>query len=194
MKKILFVTLLSLFFCNSICSQSFELGPMFAYESTTLSANNGVFGEDENGSTIDILDRKNNFSAGIYFAKDVTSYFRYGAELFYGRHTATRLDGITVDALNFIPYLSGSILNTNLHLNGGIGIGYIINISDNNGVLTNTRDIDIPLKMSLSYHVKNKIIIEVGVKISPIPSFEVEEELKRNSLFAGIKIPVNQYF
>lgn len=175
-------------------SQEIVYGPMLSYDSTTFNIPDtsviviggaGGFGVQDLGS-------ETNFSAGAFLYYYPVDRGFYGAELFYSRHSASEAEGISVESINFIPQFGFDLLDINLFINGGIGIGYLYTIDGFNDS-SDLNSIDIALKLGLSYRLKNIITVEVGVR-GAITKFETSSEISRQSFFAGIKIPLSQIF
>ncbi len=200
--KLKFIIIFFLFISTSIFSQDWEIGSILAYERTTFNFpdDNTIIIGGPGGRASDDLGRESNFSFGAYAVKYPTELAFYGAELFYGRHTAARAPGIAVDGISFIPHFGLDFFDIGIFLGGGIGVGYILNVDgidetadDGFGNSPDTQRIDIPIRASISYRIKNVLTIEAGVR-SSLTSFEKQEELKRNSFFAGVRVPLNQFF
>lgn len=194
MKKI---TLLIILIINQIgFSQEFEIGPMFNYESTTFNIPDssfiiiGEFGGEGSRTT----GFESNFSFGVYSQIFLKERIAIAGELFYTKTTSSELTDVEFSSINFIPYISlALIVNTELYLNIGGGIAYMIKTPDfDNDDLTNrTKKIDIPLKLGLSYRFPKYLIIDAGVHSSITKV--VEDELLRTAYYLGIKIPLNQF-
>lgn len=50
--------------------------------------------------------------------------------------------------------------------------------------------IDVPLKIGLTYRIKDIISIEFGLR-DYATNFQTNSEIKRNGFYAGIKIPLS---
>lgn len=196
--KSIVCTIFILFFSTAIFSQDWEFGPLLNYESTTFTFpdDNTIIVGGNGGRGIDNLGRESNFSFGVYATRNPIGNGFYGAELFYGRHTAAETEGVTVDALNFIPHFAFDVFDIGLYIGAGIGVGYIINTEgidespDGFGNGPEIQRIDFPIRIALSYPLKDIITVEAGIRGS-LTSFEKQAELKRNSFFVGIKVPLS---
>lgn len=197
--KSIVCTLVTLFLSTCLFAQDWEFGPLLNYESTTFTFpdDNTILVGGNGGRGIDNLGRESNFSFGVYATKNPIGRAFYGVELFYGRHTASETEGVTVDAINFIPHFAFDFFDIGLYIGAGIGVGYIINTKgidetpDGFGNGSEIQRIDIPVRIALSYPLKNIITLEAGLR-GAVTSFEKQAELKRNSFFVGIKVPLSE--
>jgi hypothetical protein len=194
MKKVAFILL---FFALHTISVGQELvyGPMISFDRTTFVIPDTsviiIGGPGGGGPGSQDLGRESNFSAGGFLYWYPVKRAFYGGELFYSRHTASTAEGVVVSSINVIPQFGWDLLNINLFVNGGIGAGYLFSIDgfDEN---FDTSSVDIALKFGLTYRLKNIITIEAGIRGS-VTDFEKSQEINRESLYAGVKIPLSQF-
>ena len=190
MNKILFLVLFSLI---SFLGYGQELiyGSMISYDETTFSIPDPTVLIIGNGAGLGSqnLGREPNFSFGGYVYNYPTDRAFYGGELFYSRHTATETPGVAVSSINLIPQFGWDLLDINLFFTFGVGVGYLAAI-DGFDESQDLKKIDIPLKASITYRIKDIISLEIGVRDS-VTNFEDSSEIQRNSFIAGVKVPLS---
>ncbi len=192
--KIFILSSLLLVYCFSH-SQEFEIGPMFNYEATTLVIpDNSYFIVGEmGGQGTKSTGFETNFSIGVFAQYFLEERIAIAAELFYGKTTSTDLKDTEFTSVSFIPYSSMSLIkNSELYLNFGAGIAYMLKTPDfeNEELNNKIRKIDVPFKIGLNYRFPKLFIIDVGIHNSFTKV--VKDELFRTSYYVGVKMPLNQ--
>lgn len=192
--KIIILSALFLVFGFSY-SQDFEIGPMFNYEATTLVIpDNSYFIVGEmGGQGTKSTGFESNFSFGVFAQYFLEERIAIAAELFYGKTTSRDLEDTEFTSVSFIPYGSMSLIkNSELYLNFGAGIAYMLKTPDfeNEELNNEIRKIDVPFKIGLNYRFPKLFIIDVGIHNSFTKI--IKDVLFRTSYYVGIKVPLNQ--
>lgn len=181
-------------------AQEFEIGPMLNLERTSFNIPDDSFiviggpGSGSKGSRT--TGYENNFSAGIYGSYYFSERFAFSAELFYTKTTATEFEDYAFNSINLIPYISYSLLeDIPLFINLGGGVAYMVRTPDFNDRYeveeNEIKKVDIPLKLSVSYKVKNYFLIDFGIHSSV--TRVVEDKILRTAYFIGVKVPLNKF-
>tara|TARA_B100002051_G_C16435158_1_gene486180 strand:+ start:59 stop:670 length:612 start_codon:yes stop_codon:yes gene_type:complete len=180
-------------------SQEFEIGPMFNLEHTSFNIPDDSFivigGPGTGGKGSRTTGFENNFSGGIYGSYFFSEQLALSAELFYTKTSATEFGDKSFSSINLIPYLSYKFFEeVPLFLNLGGGIAYMVKTPDFGDAYSieenEIKKIDIPLKFSVSYNVKDFILIDLGIH-SSVTSV-VEDKILRTAYFVGVKMPLNK--
>lgn len=149
-------------------SQEYEIGPMFNLERTSFNIPDNSFiviggpGTGSKGSRT--TGYENNISGGIYGSYFFSEQLAFSAELFYTKTSATEFGNKSFSSINFIPYLTYGFFNEiPLFLNLGGGIAYMVktpDFGDDYSIEANEiKKVDIPLKFSIFYNVKDFFLI-----------------------------------
>ena len=180
-------------------SQEFEIGPMFNLEHTSFNIPDDSFiviggpGAGSEGSRTTGFE--NNFSGGIYGSYFFSEQLALSAELFYTKTSSTEFGEKSFSSINFIPYLSyGFFEDIPLFINLGGGVAYMIKTPDFGDKYSiqeeEIKKVDIPLKFSISYNVKDLFLIDLGIHSSV--TRVVEDKILRTAYFIGVKVPLNK--
>jgi hypothetical protein len=176
--------------------RDFEVGPMLNYEHTSLYVSNDLF----DGNKADGFSNSGfepNYAAGIYGIYYLLPRIGLGAELYYQRTSSTELEGGEhYNSLTFMPYINIDPFRqlSGLYFGAGIGIAFIQEAPDYGGRVKeeDIRVVTIPVKLSISYRIRNQVTFEMGVQAEV---FEVvHNQVRRNALYFGVKIPFNRVF
>lgn len=197
LKKLIF-TLLILSSIQSFSQryQDYEIGPMVNYEHTSLYAANSVFhGPEAEGYSNSGFEP--NFAAGLYFIYYFRPKMGLGTELYFQRTTSSELEsGQYYNSITFMPYINFDPFRyiKNWYFGAGIGAAFIQEIPDYGSVVKeeDIRVITIPMKISTSYRIRNEITFELGAQAELLEV--VDGQVRRNAIFAGIKVPFNRVF
>jgi len=197
LRKLVFF--LIIFFTITSYSQryrDFEIGPMINYEHTSLYATENVFNAD-GGDKFSNSGFESNFAAGVYFIYYFRPKMGLGAELYYQRTTSSELEnGEFYNSITFMPYVNLDPFRQlqNLYFGAGVGASFIQELPDYGYSVKeeDVRVITVPLKISASYIIRNQITFEVGAMAELLEV--VKDQVRRNALYVGIKIPVNRIF
>lgn len=185
---------------NYLIAQSVEFGPMINYEQTTFTVPTGnivIGGPGGGGEETRNTGHETNIAFGGYFMLYpdgvFSDRFGYGAELYYLNNTSTEIKDFSASTINFIPYLNFSpFTDFPFFVGFGGGVSYIIS-SNNNIETLSDNDINnfgLQVKFAASYRIENIATIEVGAHGGFLDI--VDDQLKTNSYYFGIKVPLNQ--
>ncbi|MGA8852805.1 MAG: outer membrane beta-barrel protein [Christiangramia sp.] len=196
-KNLVFCCIL-LFTLNSFSQRyrDYEVGPMLNYEHTSLYVANNVFnGADAEGFANSGFEP--NFAAGVYGIYYFRPKMGLGAELYFQRTTSSELkEGEYYNSLTFMPYINFDPFRQikNIYFGAGIGAAFIQESPDYGSSVKeeDVRVITIPLRISTSYRIRNQITFEVGAQAELLEV--VNGQVRRNSIYAGIKVPFNRVF
>jgi hypothetical protein len=191
--------ILSLFIIFSIDGytqryRDFEYGPMLNYEHTSLYLDNEIFKAGEGTSNSGF---EPNFAAGLYGVYYLWPKVGLGAELYYQRTSASDLKGNDhYNSVTIMPYVNYDPFRqvSGLYFGFGAGVAFIQEAPDfGSKVLEkDIRVVTIPVKISTSYRIRNQVTFELGAQAEV---FEVvHNQVRRNGLFFGMKIPFNRIF
>lgn len=194
----LFLAITTLIITNTCFAQKrFNFGAMVNYENTTLSVPNGKFVVYSNGG---ISEQTN--STGYRPSMGIGLYGRYvfdcewnhsiSLDLFYDKTSSKQFSDVNFHAINVIPYFDLNLFKSNIHLNLGFGLGFILNKVELNNEERVQNNIDVIGKLGLQYFYKDYIIIEIG-KYPPIKEV-VKDYFGRDKYYFGVKIPLDEYF
>lgn len=176
--------------------REFEVGPMFNYHHTSLFVANDLFNEDDKAGFSN-SGFEPNYGLGIYAIYYLKPKIGVGAELFYDRTSSTQLeDDNHYNSLTFLPYVNYDPFRRvrNLYFGAGIGISFIQEAPEYGPKVKeeDIRVITIPVKLSASYRIRNQVTVEVGVYAEAMEV--VMDQVRRNALFFGMKVPLNRVF
>ncbi|QYA24739.1 hypothetical protein G3I01_04205 [Gramella sp. MT6] len=196
-KKSVFI-LVILFSIHSYSQRyrDYEIGPMLNYEHTSLYVADDVFGNGD-GERFSMSGFEPNFGAGVYFIYYFRPKMGLGAELFYQKTTSTELDNDNYyNSLTFMPYVNFDPFRQieNWYFGGGIGASFIQESPDYGSSVkeADVRVITMPVKLTTSYRIRNKITFELGAQAE---LFEVvKDQVRRTAIYMGIKVPFNRVF
>lgn len=195
LKKLLygFIFLVSMTGYSQYFSE-FEVGPMLNYQHTSLYVDNSVFGEEEGSSNSGF---ESNYAVGVYGIYYWKPSIGIGAELYYDKTSSDLLGNENhYNSLTFMPYLNYDPFRQvrNLYFGGGVGLSFIQESPEYGSTVKeeDVRVITIPVKLSASYRVRNQFTFEVGANIELMEV--VENTVRRNAVYFGVKIPVNRVF
>ncbi|WP_034258591.1 outer membrane beta-barrel protein [Altibacter lentus] len=194
---------LLIFFLCSLFSipamaQQLEVGPMVNYDRTSFNIPDSSFiviggpgGGSEGSRTTGF---ETNYSVGAYGTYYFHEHFGIAGELYYTETSATEFDDNVFKSLNFIPYITAELWNTNIYLNLGGGFAYMLDTSMFDGDYNvNEEDIqsfDIPIKMAVNYRITDIITIDLGIHTSA--TRVVKDDITRVHHYLGIKVPLNR--
>ena len=193
-KLIVFILFLFSINCFSQRYKDYEIGPMFNYEHTTLIVANGILNDkEEDGSYFSGFEP--SYAAGIYAIYYFKPKLGVGAELYFQRTSASELEeDQRYNSLTFMPYINVDPFRRirNLHFGAGIGAAFIQELPEYGSAVKeeDVRVITIPVKLSASYRLRNQVTFELGAKSELLEV--VDENVRRMSLFFGLKIPLNR--
>ncbi len=200
MKKSL-IGLIFLFSLNSYSQywteiREYEVGPMLNFHYTSLYTANGLLNDKEEGGFSN-AGYEPNFALGIYAIYYPKSNIGFGAELFYDRTSAKELERDEhYNSLTFLAYINFDPFRRikNIYFGAGIGASFIQEAPDfGNLVLEeDIRVITVPVKLSASYRFRNQATVEIGGYVEATEV--VIEQVRRNAIFLGLKIPMNRVF
>lgn len=174
----------------------FEVGPMLNYQRTSLYIDNSVF-SDAGEEGFSNSGFQSNYAVGVYAIYYLKPRIGIGAELYYDKTSSTVLGNENhYNSLTFMPYLNYDPFRQvrNFYFGGGVGVSFIQESPEYGSEVKeeDVRVITIPVKLSVSYRVRNQFTFELGANL------EVQEVVKdvvrRNAVYFGIKIPVNRVF
>ncbi len=178
-----------------IPAKEFEVGPMLNYQYTSLYIANSVLNKEGEGSSNSGFEP--NYAVGFYGMYYFKPRIGVGAELFYDRVYSTELGAENdYNSLTLIPYMNYDPFRRirNFYVGGGIGVSFIQESPEYGSEVKeeDIRVITIPLKLSISYRIRNQFTAELG-GIAEITEV-VDNQVRRNAIFLGIKVPVNRVF
>ena len=196
-KKLIFAFVI-LFSIQSFSQRyrDYEIGPMLNYEHTSLYVSNDIFnGSDSEGYSNSGFEP--NYAAGLYFIYYLWPKAGLGAELYFQRTTSTELPaGEYYNTITFMPYVNFDPFRqiSGFNFGAGIGAAFIQELPDYGAVVKeeDIRVITIPLKLSISYRIRNQFTTELGAKAELLEA--VAGQVRRNSIYLGIKVPLNRVF
>ncbi|MFV8225466.1 hypothetical protein [Christiangramia aquimixticola] len=197
MIKKLILILVVLFSIDGYCQRyrDFEYGPMLNYEHTSLYLDNGIFKSEKEG--ISNSGFEPNFAAGLYGIYYFRPRMGMGAELYYQRTSASDLKGSDhYNSLTFMPYVNFDPFRqvSGVYFGFGAGVAFIQEAPDYGSKVLekDIRVVTIPVKVTTSYRIRNQVTFELGAQAEV---FEVvRNQVRRNALFFGMKIPFNRVF
>lgn len=197
LKKLVFLVIL-LFSIQSSSQRyrDFEVGPLLNYEHTSLYVANNVFSPN-GGDEFSNSGFESNFAAGLYFIYYFRPKMGLGTELYYQRTTSSELEsGNYYNSITFMPYVNFDPFRqiSNLYFGIGAGVAFIQEAPDYGSTVKeeDIRVITLPLKISTSYRIRNKITFELGAQAELLEV--VNDQVRRNAVFFGIKVPFNRVF
>ncbi|MCM8569801.1 hypothetical protein NE848_10445 [Gramella jeungdoensis] len=200
MGKGLICCLIFLFSINTYCQQwreirEFEVGPMLNYHHTSLYVANDIFYDDKDGYSNSGFEP--NYGLGIYGIYYLKPKIGIGAELFYDRTTSSELeDDNHYNSLTLLPYVNYDPFRRvrNLYFGAGIGVSFIQEAPEYGSVVKeeDIRVITVPVKLSASYRIRNQVTFELGIYAEIMEV--VMDQVRRNALFFGMKVPLNRVF
>lgn len=195
----LFLAFTTLLLTNICFSQKrFNFGTLLNYEKTTLTIPNGQIVVSTNGGGISEQTRstgyKSTFGLGFYgrYIFDEEWNHSISLDLFYDKTSSEQFSEVNYHAINLIPYIDLNLFKTNIHLNLGFGLGFILNKVELQNTDRVQNNIDVIGKLGLQYFYKDYIIIEIG-KYPPIKEV-VKDYFGRDKYYFGVKIPLDKYF
>ncbi|TBW27081.1 hypothetical protein [Gramella sp. KN1008] len=176
--------------------REFEVGPMFNYHHTSLYVANNVFEESEAGGFSN-SGFEPNYGLGIYGIYYLKPKIGIGAELFYDRSSSSALEEDNhYNSLTFLPYVNYDPFRRvrNLYFGAGMGVSFIQEAPEYGSAVKeeDIRVITIPVKLSASYRIRNQVTFELGIYAEVMEV--VMDQVRRNALFFGMKVPVNRVF
>lgn len=175
--------------------REYEVGPMLNYQHTSLYVANDLFSGSDGGYSNSGFEP--NYGLGIYGIYYLKPKIGIGTELFYDRVTSSELEEDEhYNSLTFLPYVNYDPFRRvrNLYFGAGIGVSFIQEAPKYGSAVKeeDIRVITVPLKLSASYRIRNQVTFEVGLYAEIMEV--VVDQVRRNALFFGMKVPVNRVF
>ncbi len=189
-----------IFATSYLNAQSLELGPLINYEKTSFSVPTGnILIGGPGGASKETRNTgfETNIALGAYFMiypdGVFSDRFGYGAELFYIKNTSTEIKDFSVSTINLIPYINVSpFADFPFFVGIGGGVSYVISSENNTGTVPDDdiNNFGFQTKLAVSYRFENIITIEFGAhsEFSDL----VDDQIKTNTYYLGIKLPLNQ--
>ena len=176
--------------------RDFEVGPMINFEYTSLFLAENVFNGGET-TAIKNSGFEPNYAAGIYAIYYVLPKTGFGMEVYYLRTSSQKLeDNDHYNSLTVMPYVNFDPFRQIEGIYFGFGIGAaFIQESPVYGASVREEDvrvITVPAKVSVSYRIRNQFTLEVGAQAEVTEV--VKDQVRRNALYVGLKVPVNRVF
>lgn len=176
--------------------RDFEVGPMINYEHTSLFLAENVYNGGEASGTAN-SGFEPNFAAGIYAIYYLLPRTGFGMEIYYLRTSSQELvDNDHYNSLTVMPYVNFDPFRQVEGIYFGFGIGAaFIQESPEYGAGVREEDVrvvTVPAKFAISYRIRNQFTVELGAQAEV---FEVvKDQVRRNALYLGVKVPVNRVF
>ncbi len=176
--------------------RDYEVGPMLNFEYTSLYVASSVFGEKD-GKNFSNSGHEPNYAAGLYGIYYFRPKMGLGAELYYQKTSSSALSGGDhYNSITFMPYVNFDPFRQirNFYFGAGVGASFIQEAPDYGSTVQekDIRVITMPVRLSTSYRIRNQFTFELGIQAELLEV--VNDQVRRNSVYFGIKIPVNRVF